>query len=222
MTQNKANCYAVNAMKRITLLLSLAFALPAFAGTSAKQEIAPAPPSEPSIWRWFVGGTGGYLFDYEEPFYSAHVGVDTPWKVATADVAFYLEVGYTKPDYSVDLFRQLDFDVEHEIIPVTLNVKFEKALAGNLSAYLGAGAGVAFVDTEVRGFGGRDDDSDTVFAGQVFGGLIYNVSSNFEVYSGVRWIYLDDTDAFGDAGKNLGIQDLGDDWLVEAGVRFTF
>ncbi|MFT4176737.1 MAG: hypothetical protein QM627_08770 [Luteolibacter sp.] len=209
-------------MKRSIALLSLALALPVIAGTSAKQPIQPPPPEEPGLWRWFVGGTGGYLFDHDEAFYSAHVGVDTPWKFATADVAFYLEVGYTEPDYRVNWFRQIDYEIEHEIIPVTLNVKLEKALAGNLSAYLGAGAGVAFVDTKVRSIVGRDSDDDTVFTAQVFAGLIYNITSNFEVYGGARWIYLDDSDAFGAAGKALGLQDLGDDWLVEAGLRYTF
>lgn len=222
MTHNNVLLCMLLPMKQHILALSLALALPSFAGTSAKQEIAPAPPAEPSLWSWFAGASGGYLFDYDEPFYSAHVGVDTPWKVATADVALYLEVGYTEPDESYDFLRQERFDIENEIIPVTLNVKFEREIANNLNAYLGAGAGVAFVDTKVRVDGDRASDDDTVFTGQVFAGLVYNVTPSFEIFSGARWIYFDDTDAFGDEGDFFGLQDLGDDWLVEAGVRFNF
>ena len=210
-------------MKRSILLLSLALALPAFAGTSAKQEIAPAPAPEPSIWQWFAGASAGYLLDNEEAFYSAHVGVDTPWNVAGANVALFLEVGYTEPDQSIDFIRQTQFDVENEIIPVTLNVKFEKAFTDKFGAYLGAGAGVAFVDTKVKAFGDSASDDDTVFTGQVFAGVVYNVTPSFEVFGGARWIYFDDADVFGAEGEALGLGDLGgSDALLEAGIRYNF
>jgi len=203
-------------MKRTTLLLSLALALPAFAGTSSKEVIAPAPAPEPSIWQWFAGASAGYLVDNEEAFYSAHVGVDTPWTVATANVAFFLEVGYTKPEETFNGLRQTDIDVETQIIPVTLNVKFEKAIVGNLSGYIGAGAGVAFVDTDVHEdlFNNDASINDEVFAGQVFAGLVYNVTPSFEVFGGARWIYLDDTDAL------FAVDN--EDYIVEGGLRYNF
>jgi len=202
-------------MKRSILLLSLALALPAFAGTSAKQEIAPAPAPEPSIWQWFAGASAGYLLDNEEAFYSAHVGVDTPWTVAGAKVALFLEGAYTKPEETFEGLRQFDTDVETQIIPVTLNVKFEREIVGNLSGYIGAGAGVAFVDTDSHNeLFGDDSINDEVFAGQVFAGVVYNVTPSFEVFGGARWIYLDDSEAL-QAVDN-------EDFVFEGGIRYNF
>ncbi|MEO0018854.1 MAG: hypothetical protein RLZZ522_2137 [Verrucomicrobiota bacterium] len=45
---------------------------------------------------------------------------------------------------------------------------------------------------------------------------MYNVSPAFEVFGGVRWIYMDDTDI---RGVNV---ELSDDVLFEAGLRFNF
>ena len=202
-------------MKRSILLLSLALALPAFAGTSAKQEIAPAPAPEPSIWQWFAGASAGYLVDNEEAFYSAHVGVDTPWTVGGATVSLFLEGLYTKPEDSFDGLRQFDVNVETQIIPVTLNVKFERQIVGNLSGYIGAGAGVAFVDTDVHDdIFGDSSINDEVFAGQIFAGVVYNITPSFEVFGGARWIHLEDSDALS-AVEN-------EDFGFEGGLRYNF
>jgi hypothetical protein len=40
------------------------------------------------------------------------------------------------------------------------------------------------------------------------------VSESFAIFGGGRWIYFDDPD-FRDA-------ELGDDWMLEGGVRFFF
>ena len=47
------------------LLLPLLLAAPAFAGTSAKQVVAPAP--DPCLTTWFAGASVGYLTEFEEP-----------------------------------------------------------------------------------------------------------------------------------------------------------
>ena len=202
-------------MKRSILLLSLALALPAFAGTSAKQEIAPAPAPEPSIWQWFAGASAGYLVDNDEAFYTAHVGVDTPWTVGGATVSLFLEGLYTKPEETFSGLRQTDLDIETQIIPVTLNVKFEKAIVGNLSGYIGAGAGVAFVDTDVHDdIFGDSSINDEVFAGQIFAGVVYNITPSFEVFGGARWIHLEDSDALS-AVEN-------EDFGFEGGLRYNF
>ena len=182
-----------------------------------KNPIDPPPPS-PSLYQWFIGGTVGYLDEYDTEFYSGHIGVDMPYQLGGWDTAVYLEVGWFEQDYLLPTFTFGSFALggptELEVIPITLNYKLERELSGALRAYLGAGAGVALVDVTMSGA----SDDDTTFYGQVFGGLLYQASEAFEVYGGARWIYLDEIDL-------LGIDsflDTGDDFMIEGGIRFNF
>ncbi len=190
--------------------------------------------------------------------YSAHVGVDTCWKLAGFDVSFFGEVGYAHKDESWDstattttitsnvspfpggsnsigdakdylssrttrLQGRTSYDLD--IVPITGNIKFERAITGNLNAYFGAGLGVAYVDFSANAPIGNFSETDWVLTGQVFAGLIYNVNEHFEVFSGARWIYLDDVDVSGKGvgGKHFtGSVDLGDDLLFELGARYNF
>lgn len=193
--------------------------------------IAPVPapvPAEPSLWSWFAGASAGYLLDFEEPMYHLHAGVDTPWTIGGFNVALFGEIGYTEkddsesiryfdPNFTAPVLITETFDLDIEIIPLTFNIKLERPIANNLNFYVGAGVGAAFIDMDVSSsLGGSASEDDTVFAAQIFAGLAYNVSASFEIYGGARWIYLDDAE-FG------GIDvDLGDDFLVEGGLRFNF
>jgi opacity protein-like surface antigen len=110
-----------------------------------------------------------------------------------------------------------------DIIPITLNVKFERALSGNLNAYLGAGVGMALVNLDMNV--GEDpgdslSDSDWVLTTQIFGGLSYNVTPAFTVYGGARWTYMDDANV-SDGGYS-GTLELGSDCLLELGARYKF
>jgi hypothetical protein len=245
--------YAGADMKHIPFA-SLLLASAAFAGT----EVAPAPmppAAEPSLWSWFVGGSVGYLLDSEEWLYTAHVGAEVQGGSGLSH-AFYLEGGYAEwdeedkwalPDGEWDGIQGLETDAvldltaELEIIPVTFNYKLEGAFSDTLKWYVGAGAGVAFVDFGVDGriYGdvtgrtydnfNRISDDDTVFAGQVFAGLIWEVSDCFEVFGGVRYIYVDDPEfkfeietADGRVTEEVDTDVELDDVLIEAGCRFTF
>ena len=108
-----------------------------------------------------------------------------------------------------------------DIIPLTLNVKLERQLTGNLDAYIGAGLGVARVNLDINaGRFGKYSDNDWVFAGQVFAGLNYNVNANVEIYGGARWVYFDNA-KLSDAGQSATL-DLGSDCLLELGGRYNF
>ena len=51
---------------------------------------------------------------------------------------------------------------------------------------------------------------------QVFAGIGYDVTPNFQVYGGARYIWVDNTDL-------LGVSvDPGDDVAFEIGARFRF
>jgi opacity protein-like surface antigen len=209
---------------KLTALLALTLSLPAFAGSPSKQSLQPLT-SEPALWNWFAGGSVGYLVDAEEEAYHLHLGVDTPWTVGGFNVAIFGEVGYTEEAgsetyfYGEDYYSDLDIERVNyslEIVPLTLNVKLERSIGQNLNFYVGAGAGVAFVDFSARGFGESVSDDDTVFMFQAFAGVSYDIHPSFQVYGGARWIYLDDSEFFG-----IDV-DSGDDVLLEAGLRFKF
>jgi hypothetical protein len=86
-------------MKTIPLFL-LGFAIPVFAGTSAKEVVtpAPAPAPDPCLFTWFAGGSIGYLTEFEEPMYNLHIGTDTCWNIGGWNVALFAEIGYTEKD----------------------------------------------------------------------------------------------------------------------------
>ena len=189
----------------------------------ALSPVAPPPPS-PTLWQWFVGGSIGYLEDLDTEMYHLHAGVDLPNPLGTFDQSVFLEVGYANPDQTVSSgyypeypngnegMRVSSIRGEADLIPITLNYKLERALTGSLAMYVGGGVGVAYVDMDALGA----SDDDWTFYGQIFGGLVYNVSEMWEIYGGVRWIYIDDTDFFGVS------VDSEDDWLGEIGVRINF
>jgi opacity protein-like surface antigen len=209
------------------LLLPLILALPAYAGTSAKEVIA--PPPAPCLTSWFLGGSVGYLTELEEPMYNIHAGVtNSCWKVAGCNVSLFLEVGYTDTDESyspqvegpgadhLDNYYNLD-DLAHslqgqanvhdttmsydlQIIPITLNFKLDRTLVGNLNAYFGAGMGVANVNLDINhgdSWHSNVSEDDWVFTAQIFAGLSYSFTPAFEVYGGARWIYYQDADVGG-------------------------
>jgi opacity protein-like surface antigen len=241
------------------LLLPLVLAVPAFAGTSAKETIAPAPAPNPCLLSWFAGGSVGYLTELEEPMYNAHIGLtNSCWVLGGFNVSTFLEVGYTQTDEDFNSHRReigtigdrslspkwgngdsfsiddmadalqfvsdytgYDTSYDLQIMPITMNVKFERAITGNLNGYFGGGLGIAWVDLDLDlGPMGDYSDSDWVFTAQIFAGLSYNFTPNFEVYGGGRWIYLQDPD-FSDGGGSATL-DLDNDWLLELGLRFKF
>lgn len=236
-------------MKTI-LLLPFVLALPAFAGTSAKEYVAPGPQSEPCLFTWFAGASVGYLTELEEPMYNLHLGTDTCWSLGGWNVALFAEIGYTEKDeswsaggqstipeddlddsFTLDELEDALSDIadfgfsgtgyDLEVMPITLNFKLERPLTSNLNVYFGGGLGAARVDLSIDGGDlGDFSDDDWIFTGQIFAGLNYNVTQSFEVYGGARWIYFDDA-SLSDNGASADLE-LEDDFLFELGGRFNF
>jgi len=200
------------------LILSLLLAAPAFAGTQVMPEPTPPPPIH-DTWSWFAGATAGYLFESEEDIYTLQLGAKSPWSVADWSVSFFAEVGWTENNDGFDLDAPFSGHVnaDLDIIPVTLNVQFEHMFANSWSAYIGGGIGGANISADFDVPSGVDDDNldDWVFTGQVFAGVAYHFSPSFEIFGGGRWIY------FEDPGSSDNIS-LGNDWMLEGGVRFHF
>lgn len=189
--------------KFISSLIALGLGSTAFAGETTATSSYTAPPSEaPSLWTWFIGGSAGYLIDSEEEFYTIHLGM----KIAeSGPVTHSLTIEGAYTDLST-------LGLDTEIIPVTLNYKLDYNFTESLSFYAGVGAGAAFVDSE---FFGLNDDSVELTA-QVFAGFGYDVTTNFQLYTGARWVWVDESEF---AGSPI---DIGTDVGLELGMRFKF
>lgn len=214
----KLNKIPTSPIMKNTLVLTILMAAPALAGTQVMTESPPPPPVTQDVWSWFVGGTGGYLLDAEEGMYTLQVGAKSPWAFGGWAVSLYAEAGWTESEEQADTIVGLigDEDAELDIVPITFNVKLERIITGGLSAYIGGGVGASYLDAQIVSPFDDEDESanDWIFTGQVFAGLAYHVSDSFEIFGGARWIYFDSSDL-------AGIE-LGDDWLIEGGVRFHF
>ena len=207
---------------------------------------APAPMTtapESGMWNWFAGASIGYLLDYETEMYHAHLGLEYHAPSGLSH-GFFLEAGYAEgleSQWARTVVGEFNgsptaletglasFDGEVEFIPVTLNYKLEGCFTDSLKWYVGLGAGASFVDADyslaITGafptIGRRFSDDDVVFTGQVFAGIVWEATESFEIYSGVRYIYVDDPE-FNDTFTGSALNVELDDYLVEGGFRFNF
>lgn len=215
-------------MKKTILALPLALGLTAAAQAgevmTSKMVI---PPPDPCRLQWFLGASAGYLDDADSAMYHLQFGAEK-WCPSHSH-ALYLELGYT--DFDED-YEYLDtsqsvaiipgvYDLDIEIIPLTLNYKYERPLTQSLNWYLGAGIGVAFVDLDVDGTAGSGGFDDEVLYGQIFTGLVYNFSESWEMFGGVRYLMMDEPDltGFDDLDEHASIDG---DFLFELGLRWNF
>jgi opacity protein-like surface antigen len=224
-------------MKTLTLLAATtSMTATAFAGTTA-EVMTPTPPSTPTLGGWFVGGTygqsetgadlGSNFQDYDQDYksddvdfdlYTVQLGRDLGMQVLGCDLAAYLEVGFAQGDGTITYQGDGGYtDLELEFIPVTMNIKFERPVYGPLSAYLTAGVGYAF--TNAKYDDGGEDTSDGGFIAQASAGLLYNINAQFEIFGGVRWMYLDDLDFGGDNEFDISLEN---DIAFEIGARYNF
>lgn len=181
---------------------------------------------ENEIERPIYGDESVEMGDFDFDLFSLHIGRDLGTKFLGCDVAAYLEVAYLTGDATLSsyLYQSMmpqavankgysseTFDLD--IIPVTLNVKLERSIFGALSVYGTAGVGYAFSDASLLG----ESERDGGFYAQASAGLLYNITQQFEVYGGVRWLYL----------GSVGIADesdleLDNDFAWEVGLRYNF
>jgi len=167
----------------------------------------PAPASS-LFENFFIGGSFGYLHESEDEMWHAQLGIDLQPKLAGMDQAVFLEVGYNELKF---------FGVEQKIIPVTLNYKLERPIAGPVKIYAGGGAGfVVWLGLAFYDASGAVNADDEVFWGQVFGGLVYDLTEQFEIFAGIRGLFLDEVQLNGFTTQS------GDDLLWEVGGRFNF
>jgi opacity protein-like surface antigen len=228
-------------MKTRTFACLAGFAL-ATAAQARTPATAMAPAPESGLWQWFIGGSVGYLTDLDETMYGLQVGMEYQSPGSRTSHAIYLEVGYTDDDASDGESPNLpgavswDASVDLDIIPITLNYKYQTSLTDRLDAYAGIGVGVAILDSSFdwswsqavappnNSGSGSDDESDVVFYGNIFAGLSYDISDSFMIYTGVRYIFMDNADLDARiAGVSSSYEaGIDGDVLVELGLCYRF
>ena len=217
-----------------------------FALATATQAGTPSPISAPApsagLWQWFAGGSVGYLTDLDEEMYNLHLGMEYKCPGERSSHAIFLQVGFAQDDANYAFYpppgngggRTETSAIDLDIIPITLNYKYEAALTGRLNYYVGLGLGIAILDSSNDwtwqqvtappapfAGNGSTDNTDVRFYGELFAGLTYNVSDAFQVYAGARYIFMDNEDI---RATSLNTYDAGinNDVLLEAGMRFHF
>jgi opacity protein-like surface antigen len=198
-------------MKPTIAIIATVLASPALlhageAETTQTTLYRPEPAAAMQHQGWFLGGGADYLFDAEEPFYNGHLGYDFG-----NGSSLFLESGWLGQEEEPSFLFPF-FTADVDVVPVTLNYKYEYLFTETFGLYAGVGAGASNVDVSAPFV----SDDDWVFTAQAFAGVVFNVSPNFEIYAGGRYVWLDDVDLFG-----TRIEDL-DDFGAGAGIRFNF
>ena len=196
-------------MKTLTLTLLSSLALVA---SSQAGEYTAAPLSEDTTSHAFfnngyIGGSVGYLSEFDDAMYTLHFGEEI-YSSDRSSHSLFLEVGYATDD-----FKEFGINVDVEMIPVTFNYKFELAIANRLNWYVGGGVGAAYIEASA----GSISDSETYFLGQVFTGLEFDITESFEVFGGVRYMYIRDTKF-----KDFDSDSFEDSAFFELGLRYNF
>ena len=154
---------------------------------------------------WYLGAGVDYFLDAEEPFYNGHLGYDFG-----NGSSLFIESGWIGEDEDPSFL--FPFAADLDIIPVTINYKYEWMFTDSFGFYAGAGIGGANVDFSA----GPLSDDEWVFTAQAFAGLVWNVTPSFEFYAGARYMWIDDISIGGADHDDL------DDVGIGAGIRFNF
>lgn len=204
--------------------------------------MASAPAHSAGLWQWFAGGSVGYLTDLDDAMYNLQLGAESKVPGSQASHSVYLEVGFAQDEaksvYNPPIFitgaSVVYSKLNQEIIPITLNYKFEAPLTGHLNYYLGLGLGIAILDSSCdwnwtqtyppfARISGSDDQTKVRFYGDVFAGLSYDVCSAFNVSAGVRYIFMDNVHQHvGNTNATAYNVGINNDLLIELGARIKF
>ena len=220
--------YIYKTMKLLTLITAASsVTATAFAGEPAPMAPAPAPSS---CWDgWFAGATYGQFdtdhdipsdddeeySDFDFDMFTLHVGRDLNTQFLGCDLAAYLELGFLMGDLSYIDYDSFDDpetgSLDLDIIPITINLKAERALFAGVKGYMTAGIGYAFTRLDAEGV----TYGDGGFYAQASIGLAYDITPNWEIFGGARWMYLSDLELV----ESIEIDDAV---AWEVGLRYNF
>lgn len=100
------------------------------------------------------------------------------------------------------------------------NVYWDFAEYKGFTPYVGAGIGLAFVNTEAGALGYSMDNDETVFAGQIGFGCAYAINETFSIDLGYRFLFMGDGEVEYE-GLKLESKDIYAHQIM-LGLRMTF
>lgn len=113
---------------------------------------------------------------------------------------------------------------EYAVHNLLLNIAYDIVVSDQVTAFVGAGAGVALAEGELTlsgpSFSETYDDSSVVFVYQLEAGLRYNLSDDWTLNGGVRYIGYSDTE-FNYAGIDFSPEGL-DAVALDLGLSYMF
>lgn len=181
------------------------------------------------MWQWFAGTSVGYLDDMDDEFWGFHVGAEK--LVDCYSHALFLEVGWTGDDDKGSIYAPpgtvflypRTYKVDVDIVPITLNYKFEAPLFGSerFHWYIGAGLGAMYGDIDLKvtdsmGYSSKSSNDDWIFYAQTAAGIVWNLSDRFEIFGGARYSWFDDINVGGETYNG------SDQAMGEVGLRYNF
>lgn len=229
-------------MKNTLILLGLTAAT-ALAGSSESASTA-SSSDQPCLWTWFAGAgvDSGERYRFGNAFggsewastkdsaeYDLQLGAYSPWNPGGFKIGFFIQAGWeqgTSSQSGVESLAPLvtgDLRAKTDVIPVTLNVIFERPIVGGLNVFATLGAGPAFTHfhysaTYSDGTSSAGGKDSVFFYPQASLGLSYDFTRNLSIYADTRWIGLD--------GKvnYLGnqVEDFRSTLTYEGGFRWKF
>lgn len=153
-----------------------------------------------------VGTDVGYLLDSEEEYLSVRAGF--PVHTGTSFTQqIELEVGYTDTK---------DSGFKADLLPVTLNYRFNATPVNKWGYTLGAGVGFARTSIDGVSVGGPVRLRDESLALQAFAGVTYQATERLALNLGAKYLWIDDAKF---AGSSV---EIGDDVALSAGLSFKF
>ena len=129
----------------------------------------------------------------------------------------FAATGATSKDVNV---YGIPANVEVGVKTLLANVYWDIANYNGFTPYVGAGLGLAFVNTEAGVYGYSVDNNKTVFAGQVGFGCAYAINEMFTVDLGYRFLVMGNGDVEY-AGLKLESKELNAHQIMLA-LRMTF
>ena len=165
--------------------------------------------AEPMPAEWYLAISGGlnkvFDIDYEAdddsfPFDDEDGDIEFDYGFRGAAAIgmrfggnFRGEVEFAGSSTDADEVNGNNIDGSLDIFSVLAKLDLEMTLFGWWHPYIGAGAGVAFVSLDNIGDDNESlDDHDTVFAGAIEGGSMFEVSENVELFTQTQLMFLGD------------------------------
>ena len=123
---------------------------------------------------------------------SALFSVAAGWRI-TNQFRSEIEIGYNKSDFDLDV-SGVKFDGSSKTLTGLINGYYDFKTGSRFSPYIGAGIGIARHDADLTTATVSSSDKDTVLAYQAGAGALIEISPDWDIQAGYRYLGTSDPD----------------------------